>query len=59
MSTICSIFLNRINSAIKKIDEFVKSRIHQVFGVSYFVFRLTCTIGYFRLLSCQTLNTKY
>jgi hypothetical protein len=41
MSTICSIFLNRINSAIKKIDEFVKSRIHQVFGVSYFVFRLT------------------
>jgi hypothetical protein len=26
------------------IDEFVKSRIHQVFGVSYFVFNMTYEI---------------
>jgi hypothetical protein len=55
MSTICSIFLNRPISAIK-IDDSVKNRTHQVFGVSYFVFRLT-DMMFFQIVKLS--NTKH
>jgi hypothetical protein len=57
MSTICSIFLNRTNSAIK-IDKFVKTRIHQVFSVLYLVFRLTHMM-LFKIVNLSKLNTKH
>jgi len=46
--------LYELNFSPQRVDEFVKSRIHQVFGV---LFELYADI--LKLLDPQTLNTKY